>query len=72
MAHLYGLAENSNDTKTGLDIMIKRFYGGPKFLVMMIPFAKLDAIFLYEKVIIIVKLIKHFNGQLWFYMLVYF
>ena len=71
MAHLFGWAENFNDSaKTGLDIMIKCLYGGQKSLVKMIPIAKLDAVFLYEKVINIVNLINHLNGQLCFYMII--
>ena len=61
---LFGFAENSDKlAKTVLGIMIKCLYGGPKFLIKMIPVAKLDSAFLYEKVTNIVNLINRLNGH---------
>ena len=50
--------------KTILGIMIKCLYGGPKFLVKMIPVAKLDAQYLYDHVTTIINLIGNLNGEL--------
>ena len=61
---LLGFADNSaKSAKKVLGIMIKCLYGGPKFLIKMIPIAKVDSDFLYEQVINIVNLINCLNGH---------
>ena len=63
---MFGFAENNTEllAKTMLGIMIKCLYGGPKFLVKMIPVAKLDAQYLYDHVTTIINLIGNLNGEI--------
>ena len=63
--HVFGFAENNTEllAKTILGTMIKCLYGGPKFLVKMIPVAKLDAQYLYDHVTTIINLIGNLNGE---------
>ena len=62
--YVYGFADNKEGklAKTILGIMIKCLFGGPKFLVKMIPVANLDSDFLYNIVTTIINLTKQVNG----------
>ena len=63
--YLYGFAANKENqlAKTVLGVMIKYLFGGPKFLVKMIPVVDLDSAFLFEHVTAIINLIKEVHGE---------
>ena len=62
---IFGKAANYPDSlaTTVLAIMIKCLFGGPAFLVKMIPVFKLDSKFLYEQVTQIIRLIVSSGGH---------
>ena len=62
---IFGKAANYPDSlaTTVLAIMIKCLFGGPAFLVKMIPVFKLDSKFLYEQVTPIIRLIVSSGGH---------
>ena len=63
--YLYGFAANKENqlAKTVLGVMIKCLFGGPKFLVKMIPVVDLVSAFLFEHVTAIINLTKEVHGE---------
>ena len=62
---IFGGAKDSEEAlaKTVLGIMIKCLHGGPKFLIKMIPVAKLNSEFLFQNVRNVVDLVDHSKGN---------
>lgn len=58
------LSDNTQLAKTVLAFMIVCLYGGPKFLVKMLPVSKLDTDFLYNQSVMLIDQIKHSGGKL--------
>ena len=62
---IFGKAENDTNllAETMLGLMISSLHGGPKFLLKMIPVAKLNAEFLREKVYQTIYKIEAVSGK---------
>ena len=58
------VSDNTQLVKTVLDFMIVCLYGGPKFLVDVLPTSKLDTDFLYDRSKMPIDQIKDSGGNL--------
>ena len=58
------VSDNTQLVKTVLDFMIVCLYGGPKFLVEVLPTSKLDTDFLYDRSKMLIDQIKDSGGNL--------